>query len=91
MSLEFFLCFCATILSVAQTRLLGYSQGGGFNEYLQFGGFPEIINQTEQIKRQILQGYFELTFYKDLVERYQIRNFGLMKELMLLRVLIKQT
>ncbi len=53
-----------------------------FNEYLQFGGFPEIINQAEQIKRQILQGYFELTFYKDLVERYQIRNFGLMKELM---------
>lgn len=53
-----------------------------FNEYLQFGGFPEILNQDEQIKRQTLQGYFELTFYKDIVDRYQLRNFGLMKELM---------
>lgn len=53
-----------------------------FNEYVQFGGFPETLHQDEPIKRQTLQGYFELTFYKDIVDRYQIRNFGLMKELM---------
>lgn len=53
-----------------------------FQEYLVFGGFPELIDKEESFKTQILQGYFELIFYRDLVERYQIRNFSLMKELM---------
>lgn len=53
-----------------------------FQEYLQFGGFPEILDKEEPFKLQILQGYFDLIFYKDIVERYKIRNFSLMKELM---------
>ena len=53
-----------------------------FWEYLQFGGFPEVIEKDELFKTQILQGYFELIFYKDIVERYKIRNFTLMKDLM---------
>jgi hypothetical protein len=31
---------------------------------------------------QILQGYYDLIFYKDIVERYKIRNLALMKNLM---------
>lgn len=53
-----------------------------FSEYLKFGGFPEVMDKDEMIKIQILQGYFDLIFYKDIVERYKIRNFSLMKELM---------
>jgi predicted AAA+ superfamily ATPase len=53
-----------------------------FQEYLKFGGFPEVFDKEETIKVQILQGYFDLIFYKDIVERYKIRNFDLMKELM---------
>ena len=53
-----------------------------FQEYLLFGGFPEIIDKEEPFKTQILQGYFDLIFYKDIVERYKIRNFNLMKNLM---------
>ena len=53
-----------------------------FREYLQYGGFPEILDKEEPFKTQILQGYFDLIFYKDIVERYKIRNFGLMKDLM---------
>lgn len=53
-----------------------------FQEYLEFGGFPEVFQQPESLKIQILQGYFDLIFYKDIVERYRIRNLILLKELM---------
>ncbi|MFH1855681.1 MAG: ATP-binding protein [Candidatus Omnitrophota bacterium] len=53
-----------------------------FEEYVKFGGFPEIFDKEDSIKIQILQGYFDLIFFKDVVERYNIRNFNLMKELM---------
>lgn len=53
-----------------------------FREYLEFGGFPEIFDKETTIKNQILQGYFDLIFYKDIVERYKLRNFNLMKDLM---------
>ncbi|MEW5759100.1 MAG: ATP-binding protein [Candidatus Omnitrophota bacterium] len=53
-----------------------------FDEFLKFGGFPEVIEKEEIFKTQILQGYFDLTFYKDIAERFKIRNFIVMKELM---------
>ena len=53
-----------------------------FQEYLKFGGFPEIFDKIEPFKTQILQGYFDLLFYKDVIERYKIRNFHVMKSLM---------
>lgn len=53
-----------------------------FDEYIQFGGFPEVFCKEEPLKTQILQGYFELIFYRDIVERYKIRNFNLMKDMM---------
>ncbi len=52
-------------------------------EYLEFGGFPEIADKDELLKVKILQEYFDLIFYKDLVERYKIRNFEAVKELLL--------
>lgn len=53
-----------------------------FQEYLKFGGFPEVLDKEVLFKTQILQGYFDLIFYKDIVERYKIRNFSLMRNLM---------
>jgi predicted AAA+ superfamily ATPase len=53
-----------------------------FFEYLQFGGFPEILDKEESIKIRILQEYFDLIFYKDIVERHRLRNQALMRELM---------
>jgi predicted AAA+ superfamily ATPase len=51
-------------------------------EYIEFGGFPEIADKDELLKTKILQEYFDLIFYKDLVERYRIRNFDMVKEMM---------
>ena len=53
-----------------------------FNEYLKWGGFPEVLDREDHFKNQILQGYFDLIFYKDVVERYKIRNLSLMKDFM---------
>lgn len=53
-----------------------------FSKYLKFGGFPETLEKEEPIKIRILQEYFELVFYRDIVERHKIRNYTLMKELM---------
>lgn len=51
-------------------------------EFLQHGGYPEIVmeeNKEERIK--ILKEYFDLTIYKDLIDRYQIQNTRLIKNL----------
>ena len=53
-----------------------------FSIYLKFGGFPETIEKEDPIKIRILQEYFELVFYRDIVERHKVRNYTLMKELM---------
>ncbi|SNZ02719.1 hypothetical protein SAMN06265182_0192 [Persephonella hydrogeniphila] len=46
-----------------------------FLEYLEYGGFPEIIFfDDEKLKLKTLQNYFEVMLYKDLVERFQIKN-----------------
>lgn len=45
-----------------------------FSDYLIDGGFPEIALCEPQLKLPILQDYYFAMIYKDLVERYQIRN-----------------
>jgi predicted AAA+ superfamily ATPase len=45
-----------------------------FQEYLDWGGFPEIVEAEESIKPLILQEYVNLMLYRDLIERYSIRN-----------------
>lgn len=47
--------------------------------YLIDGGFAETINQDSEISRKILSDYLELIVYKDIVERYNIKNRGLLK------------
>ncbi len=44
------------------------------NQYLKNGGFPETVFIEEQYKNQILQEYFNVMLYKDLAERYSIKN-----------------
>jgi predicted AAA+ superfamily ATPase len=50
------------------------------DEYLQFGGYPDVAlvpNINEKLK--ILQTYYELTLYRDLMERYSIKHSNIMK------------
>ncbi len=45
-----------------------------FQTYLVNGGFPEVTLAPPLYKERILQEYFFVMLYKDLVERYEIRN-----------------
>lgn len=50
--------------------------------YLAWGGFPEIILADEPLRPLILEEYAALMFYRDVVERYSVRNEKLMRELL---------
>lgn len=51
-------------------------------EFIFFGGFPEVVLEEEGLKLKILKNYYELVIYKDLVERFSIRNVYFLKNLM---------
>jgi predicted AAA+ superfamily ATPase len=52
-----------------------------FEEYLYEGGFPEVVLEIPALRKRILQDYFEMMIYRDLVERFSIRNTTLLKSL----------
>jgi len=50
--------------------------------YLEMGGFPEIVlEKNVNLKMRILKEYIETMFFKDLVERYNIKNQPIIREL----------
>lgn len=53
------------------------------DSYFDMGGFPEIIlEKNKNLKIRILKEYWETMFFKDLIERYKIKNQALIRELM---------
>ena len=56
-------------------------------EYMKFGGFPELVNCEEFIKLRRLQEYLQLIIYRDLVDRYGIDKTAMMKAL--IRVVVR--
>ncbi|MBW1922074.1 MAG: ATP-binding protein [Deltaproteobacteria bacterium] len=45
-----------------------------FDDYIRHGGFPEVVmagNKAQQ--RKLLQNYFKTIFYRDILERYNIK------------------
>ncbi|OGL41721.1 MAG: hypothetical protein A2161_02535 [Candidatus Schekmanbacteria bacterium RBG_13_48_7] len=53
-----------------------------FEDYLFRGGFPEVLECSDKHRIRILQDYYNLILYKDLIDRYDIRNHGLIKYLL---------
>jgi len=50
--------------------------------YIKFGGFPEIVlEDDETTKIRILQEYLNVIFFRDLVERFSVKNTVLLKEM----------
>jgi predicted AAA+ superfamily ATPase len=50
--------------------------------YLAWGGFPEIVLADDTLRPLILEEYASLMHYRDVVERYGVRNEALMRELL---------
>jgi len=51
-------------------------------DYLRWGGFPEVVLADEALKPLILGEYASLMLYRDVVERYGVRNEAVMRELL---------
>jgi predicted AAA+ superfamily ATPase len=50
-----------------------------FERFMHQGGFPELIRQEDTLKDKILQEYFNVMLFRDLIERYQIPNITILK------------
>ena len=50
-----------------------------FNEYLMYGGFPEIVFLKEELKIKTIQEYFHVMMYRDIAERYSIKDTFVLK------------
>lgn len=61
--------------SVAEVR-------AALSDYLQEGGFPEVVRAEPAMRPLILDEYASLMLWRDLVERHQIRNEALMRALL---------
>ena len=45
-----------------------------FDDYVKHGGFPEVAMARSEIEqRKLLQSYFKTIFYKDILERYNVK------------------
>jgi predicted AAA+ superfamily ATPase len=49
-----------------------------FDRYLTFGGFPEVQDDDEH-RQRILQGYLDATILRDIVERHALTNAPLLR------------
>lgn len=54
-----------------------------FKKFLLIGGFPEVQNLSEMDRLRVLQEYFRSIMYRDIVERYNIRQIIPLKNFML--------
>lgn len=52
-----------------------------FQKYLNWGGFPEAISQDEYVKTKLLQNYIDLVVYRDVIERYNVKQTAILEEL----------
>ena len=52
-----------------------------FDFYLVNGGFAETFDESADVQKRILKDYLDLIVYKDIVERYQIKNQSLLKHI----------
>lgn len=53
------------------------------SQYFKEGGFPEVVlEKNKEIKIRILKEYLETMFFKDLVERFNIKNQSVLREML---------
>lgn len=69
---------------------LARNQELSFLDYMQWWGYPEVVlTDTVESKKSLLKSYFDVMIYKDLIDRYKIRNQEILN--ILLKYIIKST
>jgi predicted AAA+ superfamily ATPase len=76
-----------TYAGIEVRKISHTAQMGGvetlFNEYMQFGGFPKVIQTSNTYEKlDTLQEYYTTMFYRDLLERYSIGDKQALEYLM---------
>jgi len=54
-----------------------------FNEYLRVGGFPKVSSLEDDLRRQEIIMYYETIILKDIVARYNLKNYDSVKKVAL--------
>ena len=58
------------ISSQTKAKILHY-----FEEFMLFGGYPEVVLEADKIEKlKILKDYYDLIIYKDIIDRYKVKN-----------------
>jgi hypothetical protein len=52
-----------------------------FNDYLLWGGFPEIALSDQDDRRSVLQEYFNTVLYRDIIDQQQPANYNYLRYL----------
>ncbi len=50
-----------------------------FNTYLKQGGFPETIGEDDEQQQFILNDYFQVLLFRDIIERYKLTRISALK------------
>lgn len=50
-----------------------------FSSFLKYGGFPELVDLEKNLYDKILQEYYNTMLFKDMVERYEIKQIHVLK------------
>ncbi len=54
-----------------------------FNEYVEYGGFPQLFSLNGEDKLKYLHDLFNSILYNDLISRYQIRDVNILERLII--------
>ncbi len=72
-----------TFKGVSVKKLLSRDEEAGLKnllrEYIEFGGFPDVVKNREKIN--ILKEYLDLILFRDFIERHKVRNINLARML----------
>lgn len=64
-------------ISFTSASLITAARGSvmaAFDDYIRHGGFPEVVMANSQAeRRKLLQSYFKTIFYRDILERYNVK------------------
>ena len=82
-------CLTFTMHTLSYSEFLMFRKECGFNDtadlqnYIDFGGFPVLSVMPYSLSgaRKVVQDIFNTALYKDVVERYKIRNIDLLNKI----------
>lgn len=75
-----YLAYHQVEVNLSSSRSRSYIQHA-FSNYLHQGGFAETFGETPDIRQRIWRDYLDLIIYRDLIERYDLKNTHLLRHL----------